>query len=129
MEGDTEALPFPGVLDLDFFGRALQAARLEANLSQDRLSRLTGVPRRAISLMETGEAWMALPYWLRICRLLGLSNDELCGLRINSVEQELYLEMRRCPGIATLFLQFLQTPHAAPQRRALTPAQPGRLAR
>lgn len=114
----VETIPLPGVLDLAFFGRALQAARLDANLTQERLSSLAHVPRRAISLMETGEAWLSLPYWLQICRILHLSTDALGGLHAGSVEQELYLEMRRCPGIATLFLQFLQTPHTEPRRRA-----------
>ncbi len=59
------------------FGEKLQALRKEQGLSQEALAEQLGVSRQAVSKWESGAAWPETEKILTLCRMYGLSADEL----------------------------------------------------
>ena len=57
---------------LQEFGERLARARIDLNLTQAALAEQSGVAKRTIERLESGEAATQLSGFLRVCRTLGL---------------------------------------------------------
>jgi transcriptional regulator with XRE-family HTH domain len=57
---------------LQELGQRLARARIDLNLTQAALAEQSGVAKRTIERMESGEAATQLSGFLRVCRALGL---------------------------------------------------------
>ncbi|MGD1055867.1 MAG: helix-turn-helix transcriptional regulator [Solirubrobacteraceae bacterium] len=60
----------------DGFGKSLQAARKQRDLSQDQLAMAAGLHRTHISLLERGRREPSLDTLVRLCRALQMSPAE-----------------------------------------------------
>lgn len=61
----------------EIFGRILQEERKAKNISQEKLAKLTGLDRTAISLIETGKRSPTFSTILKICSALEVEPSEL----------------------------------------------------
>ncbi len=59
------------------FGEKLQALRKEQGITQESLAEQLGVSRQAVSKWKSGAAWPETEKILTLCRMFGLSADEL----------------------------------------------------
>jgi transcriptional regulator with XRE-family HTH domain len=59
------------------FGKILQEERKAKNISQEKLAKLTGLDRTAISLIETGKRSPTFSTILKICSALEVDPSEL----------------------------------------------------
>ena len=84
--GDPAArLPRTGAALRLHVGQAVKAARLARGLSRDAAEAAAGYPHRGLERLEEGQVRQPpLEGFARLCRLLGLSADELLGIRANT---------------------------------------------
>jgi len=62
----------------DGFGLRLTQAREACGMTQQQLAQACGLSQRSvITVYETGKALPSLPVYVRICRILGISLDDL----------------------------------------------------
>lgn len=61
----------------EIFGKILQEERKAKNISQEKLAKLTGLDRTAISLIETGKRSPTFSTILKICSALEVDPSEL----------------------------------------------------
>lgn len=62
-------------LDMKYMGPLLKTARLNANLTQEKLAEILGVTPRYIMSIENEGRCPALELWLRMIRVLHISAD------------------------------------------------------
>jgi transcriptional regulator with XRE-family HTH domain len=62
----------PDAAILQTLGERLARARIDLNLTQAALAEQSGVAKRTIERLESGEAATQLSSFLRVCRALGL---------------------------------------------------------
>jgi len=61
----------------EIFGKILQEERKAKNISQEKLAKLTGLDRTAISLIETGKRSPTFSTILKICSALEVEPSQL----------------------------------------------------
>ncbi len=78
-------------------GERLAASRLDRNLTQAALAEQSGVSKRTIERLESGEVATQLSSFVRVCRVLGLLErfDTLIPERIPSPIAQLKLQGRQ----------------------------------
>lgn len=59
------------------FGKQIAKARREQNLKQSDVSKVTGVSRGQIAMMETGRTRVMLIHAINICKMLNLDLHQL----------------------------------------------------
>jgi transcriptional regulator with XRE-family HTH domain len=97
--------------DLPYCGRVVRAARHLCGLTMKELSREARVSRGPLNRLELGHSFPQLPHFVSICRELHLSMDALFGLEADPTEKQLFLELRKRPGLAQAFLGMLEVEH------------------
>jgi transcriptional regulator with XRE-family HTH domain len=97
--------------DLPYCGRVVRAARHLRGLTMKELSTQAGCSRGPLNVFEPGHSWPQLPHFVSLCRKLHLSMDALFGLEADPTEKQLFLELRKRPGMAKAFLRMLEVVH------------------
>jgi transcriptional regulator with XRE-family HTH domain len=64
----------------EIFGKILQDERKAKSISQEKLAKLTGLDRTAISLIENGKRSPTFTTILKICRALEIEPSELFSI-------------------------------------------------
>ncbi len=80
---------------MDHIGQKIKELRKKADLTQDRLAEMLGVTAQAVSKWEVGSASPDLSLIAPLCKVFGVTSDELLGIahekdpRETEVEEEL----------------------------------------
>ena len=64
----------------EIFGKSIQEERKAKEISQEKLAKLTGLDRTAISLIETGKRSPTFSTILKICSALEIDPSELFSI-------------------------------------------------
>jgi transcriptional regulator with XRE-family HTH domain len=97
--------------DLAHCGRVVRAARQGRGLTLEQLSAQAGCSRGPLNALELGHSWPQVPHLVAICHVLRLSLDLVFAPEGDPTEKELLVEVRKFPGMATLFLRMLKLKH------------------
>ena len=65
---------------MDHIGQKIRELRKKADLTQDRLAEMLGVTAQAVSKWEVGSASPDLSLIAPLCRVFGVTADELLGI-------------------------------------------------
>ena len=104
------------VADLAHCGRVIRAARQVRGLTLEQLSAQAGCSRGPLNALELGHSWPQVPYLVAICHALRLSMDLLFAPEADPDEKELFVELRKYPGMAAAFLGMLRLEQPRRQR-------------
>ena len=63
-------------------GYRIKSKRIEKGMSQDEMALRLGVDRTYLANVEIGKQNMSFIAYIRICKVLGISINELFGLKI-----------------------------------------------
>jgi len=75
----TAPLP-PRQLDREALGRRVRTLRLQAELSQEGLARVSGLNRATVSFVENGKLGINLDTLWLLCHALNVTPNELLGV-------------------------------------------------
>ena len=67
---------------MDHIGQKIKELRKKADLTQDRLAEMLGVSAQAVSKWEVGSASPDLSLIAPLCRVFGVTADELLGIEV-----------------------------------------------
>lgn len=70
-------------ITLSDLGAMMQKARNEKKINQDEIANKIGVSSKTISIWETGKKQPGIMNLLRYCAALGMTIDELLGVKKN----------------------------------------------
>ena len=91
---------------MEHIGQRIKDLRKKANLTQDRLADYLGVSAQAVSKWELGQTAPDLSLIAPLCRVLGVTADELLGLNEPDEETEALMEeLRAYRGKITLEME------------------------
>jgi transcriptional regulator with XRE-family HTH domain len=76
------------------FGKRLVALRRARGFTQIQLAKATGTTQRAISYYETEAEFPSAPALISLARVLGVSTDELLGVKPAKLERQSSEEQR-----------------------------------
>ena len=65
---------------MEHIGQKIKSLRKKADLTQDRLAEMLGVSAQAVSKWEVGSASPDLSLIVPLCRVFGVTADELLGI-------------------------------------------------